>query len=65
MSYHDNHVNDLREQYHLDIMLISRLDGFEACRVGMRIIYKDAWVAAKPEITFVKFVRVIATIASM
>jgi hypothetical protein len=56
MSYFDENVYEPKEWCHLNIMLISRVDEFTACRVGVGIIHKDAWVAAKPETTFVKLV---------
>jgi hypothetical protein len=56
MSYFDEEVYKMKEWCHLNIMLISRRDEFRAFRVGVGIVHKDAWVAAKPETTFVKLV---------
>jgi hypothetical protein len=55
-SYFDETVYKVKEWCHLNVMLISRLDDFRALRVGVGVVHKDAWVAAKPETTFVKLV---------
>jgi hypothetical protein len=54
MSYFDESVYHVKEWCYLNVMLVSKVDEFSAIRIGVGVVHKDAWVAAKPETTFVK-----------
>jgi hypothetical protein len=56
LQYFDETVYTLRDWCTLNVMLISRLGEYKALRVGVGIIHEDAWINAKPGITFVKLV---------
>jgi hypothetical protein len=55
-SYFDENVYEVKDWCHLNVMLISRRDDFTALRVGVGVVHKDAWIAAKPETTFIKLI---------
>jgi hypothetical protein len=54
MSYFDESVYHVKEWCFLNVMLVSKVDEFSAIRIGVGVVHKDAWVAAKPETMFVK-----------
>jgi hypothetical protein len=55
LQYHDSTVYTVGG-WCMNVMLISRTRNFEALRLGVGVVHKDAWVGAQPKPTFVKLV---------
>jgi len=54
LQYFDEMLYPLRDWCTLNIMLISRLEGYKALRVGVGIVHEDAWINADPRAAFVE-----------
>ncbi|PVI00628.1 hypothetical protein DM02DRAFT_562728 [Periconia macrospinosa] len=54
LLYFDEMVYPVRDWCTLNVMLISRLEGYKAIRVGVGIVHEDAWINSDPGTAFVE-----------